>query len=190
MISASNSNMMLTLNDVSRLVDEHTINPCVAEEIKNLTKSRDRWKTISNIVEIIGHFFLSAGTILLFASSVYNCDPMISFVSGCINVVSLALLRFGIHAYKESKERNDSLEILLHKLNQNLFHQQEVNFHPQEQIHLQQANFQNFIDSSHNEPNSGRLAGLQSPPRRPVSRELSNNSFGKRHNSGSLSNIA
>lgn len=103
--------------ELKQLIEEQLINPYIAAEIKRLAKTKEIWRRVANISEIIGYVFMMTSTILAFTSGVYSDNVILSYVAGCINIISLAILKFSNYAHSESSDRNDSLNILLSRLN-------------------------------------------------------------------------
>lgn len=106
----------LQLNDLREYVENEVICPEVTREISQLIKTRDKWKIVCNVTEISGHICTAIATVLAFSSGVYSYE-VLSYLAGCINIISLVLLRFSSYAEKESRNRNERLNAIYVKLN-------------------------------------------------------------------------
>lgn len=103
----------ITAGQLKNYIEEELINPIIETDIEKLIKSRNMWKSTSNICETTGQVLLVGSTILTFASSVYKNITLLSFVAGCTNVSAISLLKFSTYAANESIERSKSLNDLL-----------------------------------------------------------------------------
>lgn len=103
----------LTANELHDNIEENIINPNINKEIEQLLRSRNRWRKISNISEASGNVLIASATILAFANGIYNCNSSLAFSAGCVNIASIAILRFSDYASGESTKRNNSLNELL-----------------------------------------------------------------------------
>lgn len=106
----------LTSEELHNIIEEQVINPNLSKEIENLLKSRNKWRKVANINETLGNIFIAIAAILSFANGVYKYDSL-AFTSGCVNVISISLLRFSDYSAKESTERNKLLNELLLRIN-------------------------------------------------------------------------
>ena len=91
------------------------IQPNYVNEIQTSIKGRTRWRSVGMFFETASKLFLGIGSVLSFASGVYNNQNM-SFISGSITTLSLVCLQYSSFSYKESKESTTELNILLQKL--------------------------------------------------------------------------
>lgn len=91
------------------------IQPNYVNEIQASIKGRTRWRSVGMFFETVSKLFLGIGSVLSFASGVYNNQNM-SFISGSITTLSLVCLQYSSFSYKESKEATTELNILLQKL--------------------------------------------------------------------------
>lgn len=98
----------------SILVD--IIEPSYYSDTKELIQNRKCWRITGSIFTTISKILLGASSILAFASGTYQ-NINWSFISGSTSVISLICLQFATHAYKESKENTEDLNIILNKLN-------------------------------------------------------------------------
>ncbi len=91
------------------------IQPNYVNEIQSSIKGRTRWRSVGMFFETASKLLLGIGSVLSFASGVYNNQNM-SFISGSITTLSLVCLQYSSFSYKESKESTTELNILLQKL--------------------------------------------------------------------------
>ena len=91
------------------------LQPNYINEISEFIKGRTRWRTIGLTFETVSKLLMGAGSILSFASGVYN-NTNYSFIAGSISTLSVVSLQFATFCYKESKQSTDDLNTLLRKL--------------------------------------------------------------------------
>lgn len=103
----------ISSGQLKNYIEEELINPNIENDIEKLIKSKNMWKSTSNICETTGQVLLVGSTILTFASSVYKNIVVLSFIAGCTNVSAISLLKFSTYAANESVERSKSLNDLL-----------------------------------------------------------------------------
>ena len=97
-------------------VREEIVNPNIKQEINENIVSSRRYEKISNCSELLGHIVIGLTTLVAFAASYFDTVSELSFVAGCCSIFSLALLRFGLYAAKESSERHRLANMQLEKL--------------------------------------------------------------------------
>lgn len=107
----SSSSMATTKNQILK----EYIEPAYKRDVKNSLGWRYRWRQIGNCVECIAQFFILISTLLAFAAG-YEDDRLLSFLSGGSMVISLGLVRYSNYSFKESKERTQELNKILHHL--------------------------------------------------------------------------
>lgn len=107
----------LTSGELHTIIEEQVINPNINNEIEDLLKSRNKWRKVANISETLGNLSIAAAAMLSFASGVYKYNDSLAFASGCVNVVSISLLKFSSYSAGESVERNKLLNELLLRTN-------------------------------------------------------------------------
>ena len=117
----------LTDIELQDTIHNDIINPNIKQEIENLLLSRNKWRKVSNITETSGNIMIVLATIFSFSSGVYKDIETLSFVAGCINVMSLSLLKFSEYSSKESEERNKLLNDLLSKLKEQIVSESNIN---------------------------------------------------------------
>lgn len=98
----------------SILVD--IIEPSYYSDTKELIQNRKCWRITGSVFTTISKLLLGASSIFAFASGTYN-NINWSFIAGSTSVISLICLQFATHAYKESQENTEDLNVILNKLN-------------------------------------------------------------------------
>jgi hypothetical protein len=83
--------------------------------IKTTISGKKMWRTIGISFETASKVMVALGGIFSFSAGVYRSETL-SFVSGSISCMSLALLQIASFSYKENKKQGDELNILLKKL--------------------------------------------------------------------------
>ena len=91
------------------------IQPNYIDEIESFLSGRKTWRKLGLTFETGSRLFMGIGTVLSFASGVYN-NPTISFIAGSISTVSIVCIQFSSFCYHESKKSTEELNILLEKL--------------------------------------------------------------------------
>tara|TARA_X000000950_G_C13378090_1_gene443220 strand:+ start:27 stop:470 length:444 start_codon:yes stop_codon:yes gene_type:complete len=85
-------------------------------DINNGLTERTRCKNIAHLLETTSQFISVGATILAFSAGFYD-NKILSFISGCLGSMSLAFLKTATFALNESKERTNTLNQILKKLN-------------------------------------------------------------------------
>lgn len=93
----------------------HLIQPNYVSEIKNSIQGRTWWRSVGMFFESTSKLLLGIGSVLSFASGVYNNQNM-SFISGSVTTLSLVCLQYSAFSFRESKEATSELNVLLKKL--------------------------------------------------------------------------
>ena len=84
--------------------------------IKTTIGGKKLWRTLGISLETSSKLMVALGGIFSFSAGFYH-DDTLSFVSGSISCMSLALLQVASFSYKENKKQGEELNILLKKLN-------------------------------------------------------------------------
>ena len=92
------------------------IEPYYTKFISNTIKGKQLWRKIGIVLETVSKTMVAAGGILSFSAGYYH-DDTLSFVSGSVSCLSLALLQLSSFSYKENKKQGQELNIILKKLN-------------------------------------------------------------------------
>jgi len=98
-----------------RHVLQQIIQPAYIKDISSLVDWRFKWRKIGNYLECFSQLLSLVGIIFAFSAGFYD-DKSLSFYSGCMGSVSLALLKSSAYAFAESKERTGSLNTILSQL--------------------------------------------------------------------------
>tara|TARA_A100001015_G_C15005384_1_gene720406 strand:+ start:516 stop:914 length:399 start_codon:yes stop_codon:yes gene_type:complete len=109
----NNNNLMN--NDMKHMIMER-IRQSYEKDINENLESRSRCRKLGNSLQTLSQFISVGATIMAFSAGFYD-DKMLSFISGCLGSLSLAFLKTSDYALNESRERTESLNIILKKLN-------------------------------------------------------------------------
>ena len=106
--------------EISDLTRQNIVNTLVEPYYKDMVKTtingKKLWRKLGISLETSSKIMVALGGILSFSAGVYG-DDTLSFVSGAVSCMSLALLQIASFSYKENKKQGDELNILLKKLN-------------------------------------------------------------------------
>ena len=91
------------------------VEECYKSDIKEAIQGKKCWRHTGLTFETISKVTVAIGGVLSFSSGYFNSN-ILSFVSGSVSVVSLALLQFGTFSFKQGKKQANDLNILLQKL--------------------------------------------------------------------------
>jgi len=107
----------IEISDVTReFIVDKLVEPYYRDMIKATIGGKKWWRTIGITFETSSKIMVALGGIFSFSAGFYHNDTL-SFVSGSISCMSLALLQIASFSYKENKKQGDELNILLKKLN-------------------------------------------------------------------------
>lgn len=110
-------NERIEIGDVTKqLIIDTIIQPYYTKFISNTIKGKQLWRKIGIVLETVSKTMVAAGGILSFSAGYYH-DDTLSFVSGSVSCLSLALLQLSSFSYKENKKQGQELNIILKKLN-------------------------------------------------------------------------
>ena len=109
-----NNNSVMN-DDMKHMIMER-IRQSYEKDINENLESRSRCRKLGNVLQTFSQFISVGATIMAFSAGFYD-DKMSSFVSGCLGSLSLAFLKTSDYALNESRERTESLNIILKKLN-------------------------------------------------------------------------
>lgn len=93
-------------------IKNELIDPSIYDDTKYNLRGRSHWKYIGDITEVISKILIGISSITAFAAGSFG-NKYLSFVAGCLGVMSLVSLQFSSYSMKESKERNDIVNKLL-----------------------------------------------------------------------------
>lgn len=92
------------------------VEPYYKDMVKTTIDGKKWWRNLGITLETASKIMVALGGIFSFSAGYYH-DDTLSFVSGSISCMSLALLQIASFSYKENKKQGDELNILLKKLN-------------------------------------------------------------------------
>jgi hypothetical protein len=111
------SHEKIEISDVTREnIVNKLIEPYYMDMIKTTIGGKKLWRTLGISLETSSKLMVALGGIFSFSAGFYH-DETLSFVSGSISCMSLALLQIASFSYKENKKQGEELNILLKKLN-------------------------------------------------------------------------
>jgi len=111
------SHEKIEISDVTREnIVNKLIEPYYMDMIKTTIGGNKLWRTLGISLETSSKLMVALGGIFSFSAGFYH-DDTLSFVSGSISCMSLALLQVASFSYKENKKQGEELNILLKKLN-------------------------------------------------------------------------
>jgi hypothetical protein len=84
-------------------------------DVREMIFGKTCWRRTGITFETLSKVTIAIGGVLSFSSGYFNSN-ILSFVSGSVSVISLALLQFGTFGFSQSKRRANDLNILLKKL--------------------------------------------------------------------------
>lgn len=100
-----------TRNEIFKQIEQN-----YKDDIKEMIYGKKCWRRTGMTFETMSKVTLAIGSLLSFSSGYFNSN-VLSFISGSISVISLALLQFGSFGFQQSKKRGNDLNVLLKKLN-------------------------------------------------------------------------
>ena len=90
------------------------LNKTIEHDITDTIRWRYIWRKSGNVTEGLSLITSLVSTVLSFSAGAFN-HTTLAFAAGCLGSVSLALMRATSYSMKESKEREEQLNILLEK---------------------------------------------------------------------------
>jgi hypothetical protein len=91
------------------------IEPSYIEDIKSNINLKNYWKKSGITFETLSKVFVGVSSIVSFSSGIYDI-PLLSFLAGSTSVISLVLLQYASHSFRESKKNVAELNMTLKKL--------------------------------------------------------------------------
>ena len=85
------------------------------KDVNEMILGKTCWRRTGITFETLSKILVAIGGVLSFSSGYFD-SKVLSFISGSISVVSLALLQFSSFGFKQAKKRANDLNILLKKL--------------------------------------------------------------------------
>ena len=90
------------------------LNKTIEHDISDTIRWRYIWRKSGNAMEGLSLITSLVSTVLSFSAGAFN-HTSLAFAAGCLGSISLALMRATSYSMKESKEREEQLNILLEK---------------------------------------------------------------------------
>lgn len=113
----SNQHEKLDISHNTKLfIVDNLVEPYYKDMVKTTINGKKWWRNLGITFETSSKLMVALGGIFSFSAGFYHNDTL-SFVSGSISCMSLALLQIASFSYKENKKQGDELNILLKKLN-------------------------------------------------------------------------
>uniref|UniRef100_A0A6C0IHY9 Uncharacterized protein n=1 Tax=viral metagenome TaxID=1070528 RepID=A0A6C0IHY9_9ZZZZ len=113
----AHQNEKIEISNVTReFIVDKLVEPYYRDMVKTTINGKKWWRTMGITLETCSKLMVALGGIFSFSAGFYH-DDTLSFVSGSISCLSLALLQIASFSYKENKKQGDELNILLKKLN-------------------------------------------------------------------------
>jgi hypothetical protein len=104
-----------SLNQMKQKIIEELIQPAYYKDVKDTLEWRYTFRKWGNFSEGLSQLIIAASVILAFAAGVYD-KPWLSFLSGSCGTIAGVFMKLTSYAHRESKERTQSLNIILDSL--------------------------------------------------------------------------
>lgn len=111
----TNKEIKINISDETRKIIFTNIEECYKSDIKEAIKGKKCWRHTGIAFETMSKVTVAIGGVLSFSSGYFGSN-VLSFVSGSVSMISLALLQFGTFSFKQGKKQSNSLNIILKKL--------------------------------------------------------------------------
>jgi hypothetical protein len=112
----TNNNTKISVSSETRTIIFKDIEQSYKDDVQETIKGRKCWRQVGLTFETMSKVTVAIGCVLSFSSGYFDSN-ILSFVSGSVSVISLALLQFGSFSFKQGKKRANDLNMLLSKLN-------------------------------------------------------------------------
>jgi hypothetical protein len=110
-----NPETKIKVSEETRKIIFEDVEECYKSDIREAIQGKKCWRHTGLTFETISKITVAIGGVLSFSSGYFGSD-VLSFISGSVSVVSLALLQFGTFSFKQGKKQANDLNILLKKL--------------------------------------------------------------------------
>jgi len=114
MANSSDSKKKIS-DDTKIYIVEQLIEPSYKSDIKKLINDKKCWKCTGITFETVSKIMVAISGVFSFSSGYFQ-NPMLSFISGSIATLSLALLQFSGFSYSQNKKTGEDLNVLLKSL--------------------------------------------------------------------------
>lgn len=105
----------IKVSEETRKIIFADVEECYKSDIKEAIRGKKCWRHTGITFETVSKITVAIGGVLSFSSGYFNSN-ILSFASGSVSVISLALLQFGTFSFKQGKKQANDLNILLKKL--------------------------------------------------------------------------
>ena len=102
--------------DTKEYIITQLVEPYYKQAIKSTINGKRIWRLCGISLETVSKILVAVGGIFSFSAGYYH-DDTLSFISGSISCMSLAMLQLSSFSYKENKKQSQELNTLLKKLN-------------------------------------------------------------------------
>jgi hypothetical protein len=113
--NSTNAEHKMTVSDETKKEIIKKIEKNYMDDVNAMICGKKCWHQTGISFETMSKMTVAIGGVLSFSSGYFN-STILSFVSGSVSIISLALLQFGSFGFKQSKKRENDLNILLKKL--------------------------------------------------------------------------
>jgi hypothetical protein len=105
----------INVSEETRKIIFTDVEECYKSDIKEAIKGKKCWRHTGIAFETMSKVTVAIGGVLSFSSGYFGSN-VLSFISGSVSMISLALLQFGTFSFKQGKKQSNDLNILLKKL--------------------------------------------------------------------------
>jgi hypothetical protein len=117
--------MAINESDIKKISDDtkiyivkNIIEPSYRNDINEMINGKKCWRIAGIGFETVSKILVACGGVLSFSSAYFN-NTTLSFVSGSVSIISLALLQLSSFSYTQHKKQGDNLNVLLKSLDLN-----------------------------------------------------------------------
>ncbi|AYV84773.1 MAG: hypothetical protein Hyperionvirus38_11 [Hyperionvirus sp.] len=99
-------------NELRRNITSKLVLPSYFNDVRDLLKWRYIWRRIGNSTLAFSKIFIAINAVLSFSSLAFGLD-LLTFLAGCVSVLSLVLLHFSTFSFSRSKESTQEANQIL-----------------------------------------------------------------------------
>ena len=107
-----NAEQKIKISDETKNIIFKKVENNYISDVSEMIFGKKCWRQIGISFETMSKVTVAIGGVLSFSSGYFN-STVLSFISGSVSVVSLALLQFSSFGFKQSKKRGYDLNVLL-----------------------------------------------------------------------------
>lgn len=111
----SNQTQITISNETKRYIFNDLVEDAYKRDVRETINNKRYWNITAITFETISKITVAIGGIMSFSSGYFHSN-LLSFASGSVSVISLALLQFSVFSYAQYKKRSADLNILLEKI--------------------------------------------------------------------------